>query len=162
MTDVTNKQVKAVQQNISKDVYDVLAAHIMPEPYFNAMHHVLLKAVFTFMDYGIFSITTDMLLQAVTTLNGGKATGLQREEIDKYMSDMQRNGYHIEKSFDRQAENSIAVEAPILMVRKYIEKERTTYVVEDDNTLYRFYQRLRMRENGMQCSVPQNNVKRIK
>lgn len=160
MLDVINKQVEVVQQNAPKDVYDKLAAYIMPMPHFNASHHALLKAVFTFMDYGIFHITTDMLLQAVTELNGGKTTGIQREEIDKYMSDMQRSRYHIEKSFGRQAECSLGVEGAILMACKRIEKDCITYMVQD-NALYRLYQRLRMRENGMQCSVPQNNERRI-
>lgn len=79
---------EVIQKMPQFDTFDEFAERMLPITRFNAKHRTLLKAVFSFLDHGVYCMTTNMLFYAITGSNERKATDVQRKAIYDLMSDM--------------------------------------------------------------------------
>ena len=79
---------EVIQKMPQFDTFDEFAERMLPITRFNAKHRTLLKAVFSFLDHGVYCMTTEMLFYAITGSNEQKATDVQRKAIYDLMSDM--------------------------------------------------------------------------
>ena len=72
---------EVIQKMPQFDTFDEFAERMLPITRFNAKHRTLLKAVFSFLDHGVYCMTTNMLFYAITGSNERKATDVQRKAI---------------------------------------------------------------------------------
>ena len=74
-----------IQKMPQFDTFDEFAERMLPITRFNAKHRTLLKAVFSFLDHGVYCMTTEMLFYAITGSNEQKATDTAESNLRSYV-----------------------------------------------------------------------------
>ena len=142
---------EVIQKMPQFDTFDEFAERMLPITRFNAKHRTLLKAVFSFLDHGVYCMTTNMLFYAITGSN-------ERKAIYDLMSDMKSDivcvGISCKDQMIASVGTALIAEVAIICEKKGIAEYRI-----QENALYQYYQKAVIhKENGIAKHIVQECV----